>query len=330
MVLLESTYSEEKKSGALFRLMDNDGKEVWRFAEDGPLQDVPTGAIDVPRGYILVSTAEDWSGSSTPLPSKLVINLVSPTGEPLLRREYLVADRALSSTPPGLVVRGSANDLIVVINKMRSPAEEKQPGWVINPLTGSHRYCQGGNMATFMDIDADTLEIRSTEETHDRVAKAMKTHDGEIFVAFSTSHDCRLQHGIELAKLDAGLKPQTVFKYEGVNDIELWDFSPFEGVFVLSGSVRVQLPTTLLRDVIPLEQLTNSLDPAFWERGEEPPNAFVFVGGADGSLLGDRVFPDLLEAETYCPPTPGRGADLLPVPSSVRQERAHCQAIHLP
>ena len=294
MVLLESTYSEEKKSGALFRLMDNDGKEVWRFAEDGPLQDVPTGAIDVPRGYILVSTAEDWSHSSTPLPSKLVINLVSPTGEPLLRREYLVADRALSSTPPGLVVRGSANDLIVVINKMRSPAEEKQPGWVINPLTGSHRYCQGGNMATFMDIDADTLEIRSTEETHDRVAKAMKTHDGEIFVAFSTSHDCRLQHGIELAKLDAGLKPQTVFKYEGVNDIELWDFSPFEGVFVLSGSVRVQLPTTLLREVIPLEQLTNPLDPAFWERGEEPPNAFVFVGGADGTLLGDRVFPDLL------------------------------------
>ena len=149
-------------------------------------------------------------------------------------------------------------------------------------------------MATFMDIDAGTLEIRSTEETHDRVAKAMKTHDGEIFVAFSTRHDCRLQHGIELAKLDAGLKPQTVFKYEGVNDIELWDFSPFEGVFVLSGSVRVQLPTALLREVIPLEQLTNPLDPAFWERGEEPPNAFVFVGGADGTLLGDRVFPDLL------------------------------------
>jgi hypothetical protein len=43
-----------------------------------------------------------------------------------------------------------------------------------------------------------------------------------------------------------------------------------------------------------------------------------------------RVIQVLLEAETYCPPTPDRGADLLPVPSSVRQERAHCQAIHLP
>ena len=248
MVLLGSTYSEENKSGALFRLMDNDGKEVWRFVEDGPLQDVPTGAIDVPRGYILVSTAEDWSGSSTALPSKLVINLVSPAGEPLLRREYLIADRALSSTPPGLAVKGNGSDLIVVINKMRSPAEEKQPGWVINPLTGSHRFCLGGNMTTFMDIDAETLEIRSAEDTHDRVAKAIKMHDGEIFVAFSTNHDCRLQRGIELAKLDAGLKPQTVFKYQGVNDIELWDFSPFEDVFVLSGSVRVQLPTTLLRE----------------------------------------------------------------------------------
>jgi hypothetical protein len=43
-----------------------------------------------------------------------------------------------------------------------------------------------------------------------------------------------------------------------------------------------------------------------------------------------RVIQVLLEAETYCPPTPDRGADLLPVPSSVRQERADCQAIHLP
>jgi len=43
-----------------------------------------------------------------------------------------------------------------------------------------------------------------------------------------------------------------------------------------------------------------------------------------------RVIQVLLEAETYCPPTPDRGADLLPVPSSVRRERAHLQAIHLP
>ena len=43
-----------------------------------------------------------------------------------------------------------------------------------------------------------------------------------------------------------------------------------------------------------------------------------------------RVIQILLEAETYCPPTPGRGADLLPVPSPVRRDRAHCQAICLP
>jgi integrase len=38
----------------------------------------------------------------------------------------------------------------------------------------------------------------------------------------------------------------------------------------------------------------------------------------------------LLEAETYCPPTPDREADLLPVPSPLRRDRAHCQAIRLP
>ena len=43
-----------------------------------------------------------------------------------------------------------------------------------------------------------------------------------------------------------------------------------------------------------------------------------------------RVIQTLLEAETYCPPTPDRGADLLPVPSPLRRDRAHCQAIRLP
>jgi integrase/recombinase XerD len=43
-----------------------------------------------------------------------------------------------------------------------------------------------------------------------------------------------------------------------------------------------------------------------------------------------RVIQTLLEAETYCPPTPDRGADLLPVPSPVRRERAHPPAIRLP
>jgi site-specific recombinase XerD len=36
-----------------------------------------------------------------------------------------------------------------------------------------------------------------------------------------------------------------------------------------------------------------------------------------------RVIQVLLEAETYCPPTPDRGADLLPVPSPLRRDRAH-------
>ena len=43
-----------------------------------------------------------------------------------------------------------------------------------------------------------------------------------------------------------------------------------------------------------------------------------------------RVIQVLLEAETYCPPTPDRGTDLLPVSSPLRRARAHCQAICLP
>ena len=95
--------------------MDKNGNEVWRFSEDRALWDHPIGAVDVPKGYILVSTAEDWSGSPTPSPSKLVINLVSPTGEPLSRHEYIVADHALLES--AVAVQGGKGNLIVAVSK---------------------------------------------------------------------------------------------------------------------------------------------------------------------------------------------------------------------
>jgi hypothetical protein len=275
--------------------MDKNGNEVWRFSEDRALWDHPIGAVDVPKGYILVSTAEDWSGSPTPSPSKLVINLVSPRGEPLSRHEYIVADRALLESPSALAVQGGGRNLIVAVNKSRTSAEENLPISVVNPLTGSRRFCSGGNMTTFMDIDINTFDVRSTREVHNRTAKAMKVLNGDTFVAFGTTHECRLERGIELARVDAALNVDPIFDYEGLNDIQLWDFTSLADLFLLSGSVRVQLPTSLLKEVIPFDQIThaNPLDPAFWESGEERPNAFVLVGRADGKLIGDRVFPDL-------------------------------------
>src|SRR5246127_3735674 len=43
-----------------------------------------------------------------------------------------------------------------------------------------------------------------------------------------------------------------------------------------------------------------------------------------------RVIQTLFEAKTYCPPTPDRGADLLPIPSPLRRERAHSPTLRLP
>ena len=73
--------------------------------------------------------------------------------------------------------------------------------------------------------------------------------------------------------------------------------------------------------------------------GQDPFSGHVFCfRGGRGDLIkllwwdGDGLcrFAKRLEAETYCPPTPDRGADLLSVPSPVRRDRAHCQAICLP
>ena len=43
-----------------------------------------------------------------------------------------------------------------------------------------------------------------------------------------------------------------------------------------------------------------------------------------------RIIQVLLEADTYCPPTPDRGADLLSVPSPVRRDGSDRQTIRLP
>jgi Phage integrase family len=43
-----------------------------------------------------------------------------------------------------------------------------------------------------------------------------------------------------------------------------------------------------------------------------------------------RIIQALLETTTYCPPTPDRGTDLLSVPSTVRRDGTHHQAIHPP
>jgi integrase/recombinase XerD len=42
-----------------------------------------------------------------------------------------------------------------------------------------------------------------------------------------------------------------------------------------------------------------------------------------------RVIQVLLEAVTYCPPTPGRDPDPLPVPPPARRDRARHQAVHV-
>jgi nucleoside-diphosphate-sugar epimerase len=50
----------------------------------------------------------------------------------------------------------------------------------------------------------------------------------------------------------------------------------------------------------------------------------------DGRVVSNFIIQALLEATTYCPPTPDRGADLLSVPSAVRRDGAYHQAIRLP
>jgi hypothetical protein len=49
----------------------------------------------------------------------------------------------------------------------------------------------------------------------------------------------------------------------------------------------------LAQEKMTLEQLTDWWSDSFWEKGDEHKSAFILVVAKDGTMLGDRVFPDL-------------------------------------
>ena len=106
---------------------------------------------------------------------------------------------------------------------------------------------------------------------------------------------------------DAGLAPEQRWLFPGRSKRRPLTTRQFARLF------RQAVKAAGLRKTLSLHTLRHSFATHLLERGTDI-----------------RVIQALLEAETYCPPTPDRGSDLLPVPSPLRRDRVHCQAIRLP
>ena len=101
---------------------------------------------------------------------------------------------------------------------------------------------------------------------------------------------------LELVELGPQFELKSIFQTNNVNSINVRDFIITPDAFVLVGGVRTFLPTALTRETISFEKIIeqNVWADSFWERSEDHENATVLVIRKDGTLLADRVFPDLL------------------------------------
>jgi hypothetical protein len=152
----------------------------------------------------------------------------------------------------------------------------------------------------FFTIDPATLKIRSQRLIPNIVVSGMRESTGHLYSAGTFSKNCRVERTVSLFELGPGFEQMTIFESNNVNSLELRDLEiTKDGSILLVGTVSTFLPTSLTVDVPSIEQLksykvSDLWNESFWEKTEQQGNAFALVVSRSGTVLGDRIFPDLI------------------------------------
>jgi CHAT domain-containing protein len=282
--------SDQRHSAAVFQLFDRHDKLRWEFVQDGPSWDFPISMIKVHDRYVLVSVEKNFSNLSD-VPS-VVLNVLSRTGSMVATRRYAVPIRPSGGGVPKAAVLVAKNSLLIAIGgHVRSNAPSSQM-W-INPDTGSKIYCGGEREATLLlSINLQTLEVERQKTIEGMVVNGMQISEGRLYAVVEASNNCRLDKDAALFEVAKNLDLKPVFRSSHVNGLIVKDLEVSSAGFVLVGSVKAFMPTSLTRLIRPTEELGDVWSESLWEKNEDRSSGFIIAIDKNGNVLGDRVFPD--------------------------------------
>jgi CHAT domain-containing protein len=286
-------YPNDTKSSAVFRVLERDGRERWRYIEDSKLWNFPVSIIPIADGYILISVETDFSASRSP--SGLILNHVSDSGAAIARRRITLPLNSVGSNPKNVAVDNDGN-LIVAVNGAM-PSSSPQRMWT-NPRTGTKKYCVTSNSTVLLSIETKSLQLQSEKLQEGDTTVSIRQRDGRLYTAANFGINCSVEKNIKLSELGPKLELKSIFQTNSVNGINAGDLIITPDRFVLVGGIQTFLPTASTREIMSLEELKNYQvsDPwsdFFWEKNEAHSSAFVLVIRKDGTPLADQVFPDL-------------------------------------
>jgi CHAT domain-containing protein len=289
-------FSEDKKSSAVFRLLNKDGQRQWQHVERGSLSNFPVSMIRTANGYILISIENDYSAH--PQPSTLIFTLVSERGDTLKQRRYTL------SVNPSVWWKNTAlnaeRNLVVAVGgymPASSSSVWESRMWT-NPQTGTKRFCFGTpNESEVFEIDTGSLDVIARKIIQNVSIVSLKFNDGHLYAASNVVINCEFNKGVNFGELDSDFELKTIFQSNYVNSLEVRDFEiTSDGVILLAGTTRTFLPTAVTATKFSLEEIKNFVDmwdESTWEKTELRGIGFILALSKDGIILGDRVFPDL-------------------------------------
>jgi hypothetical protein len=285
-------YTGSNKSSAVFRLLEKNGQERWRYVEDSLLWSNPVNIITTAEGYVLISIEKDFSPSLTP--STLVLTLVSASGVAIKQRRIPVPIHSGWASMKSVAIDGDGNIIIAIVGTITEKSATQPTMWT-NPRTGSKKYCTNADSTALFSIGIGSLELQSTKLLEGDKIVSIHQRDGHLYAAISFGTNCHFEKNIRLVEIGPQFALRSIFQTSNVNSTDIRDFIITPEHFVLVGGIRTFLPTAVTRETVSFEKIIeqNPWDDSFWEKSEDHENAFVLIIKKDGTQLADLVLPDL-------------------------------------
>ena len=288
-------YPSDNKSSAVFRMLDQNDQERWRYIVASDLWNYPVGIVQTADGYILISLETDLSPLGRA--STLVLNVVSASGAALKRQTIPIPLLRGFAQPKNVAIDSRGNLIVAISGSEVSPPQSAM--WT-NPRTGSKHYCVGRrlNSTALLSIGVESLELQSKKILEGDQVVSIRQYDGHVYGAINFATNCRLETNIRLVEIGPQFELKTIFQTNNVNSVDVKDVMITADNYLLVGGVQIFLPTALQNKTITLEELKqytapNVWDDSFWEKNAAHSGAFVIALRKDGTLVADRVFPDL-------------------------------------